>query len=167
MSLLIFILRYLDDPPYKSFPDLTIQFDSYRGRNTRFTLIRVHLNLNFAANLEDMYSITYKFEQKNLEPITIDNLEPNQSVLEVALKNDIDLHHNCGGVCACSTCHIYLEKGEDVVEEISDKEEDFIDRARNPKLNSRLSCQCVLLKQPGSGKLEVLVPDQSVILGEE
>ncbi len=114
-----------------------------------------------------MYSITYKFEQKNLKPITIDNLEPNQSVLEVALKNDIDLHHNCGGVCACSTCHIYLEKGEDHVEEISDKEEDFIDRARNPKLNSRLSCQCVLLKQPGSGKLEVFIPDQSVILGEE
>jgi 2Fe-2S ferredoxin len=51
------------------------------------------------------------------------------------------------------------------VEEISDKEEDFIDRARNPRLSSRLSCQCVLL--PGSGKLEVFVPDQSVILGEE
>jgi 2Fe-2S ferredoxin len=114
-----------------------------------------------------MYSITFKFEQKSLETITIDNLEPNQSILEVALKNDIELHHNCGGVCACSTCHIYLEKGEDLVEEISDKEEDFIDRARNPKLSSRLSCQCVLLKQPGSGQLEVMVPDQSVILGEE
>jgi 2Fe-2S ferredoxin len=114
-----------------------------------------------------MYSITFKFEQKNLETITIDNLEPNQSVLEVALKNEIDIHHNCGGVCACSTCHIYLERGDEYVEEISDKEEDFIDRARNPKLSSRLSCQCVLLKQPGSGRIEVAVPDQSVILGEE
>ena len=114
-----------------------------------------------------MYSITYKFEQKNIEAVTIDNLEPNQSILEVALKNDIDIHHNCGGVCACSTCHIYLEKGEDFVEEISDKEEDFIDRARNPKLSSRLSCQCVLLHSSGSCRLEVLVPDQSVILGEE
>ena len=114
-----------------------------------------------------MYSVTFRFEQKNLEPITIENLEPDQSILEVALKNDIDLHHNCGGVCACSTCHIYLEQGEDLVEEISDKEEDFIDRARNPKLNSRLSCQCVLLGKPGNGKLEVFVPDQSVILGEE
>jgi 2Fe-2S ferredoxin len=114
-----------------------------------------------------MYSITYKFEQKNQEPVTIENLEPNQSVLEVALKNDIDIHHNCGGVCACSTCHIYLEQGDDLVDEISDKEEDFIDRARNPKLSSRLSCQCVLLKQPGGGRIEVMVPDQSVILGEE
>src|SRR5690349_5062305 len=115
----------------------------------------------------NMYSIRFRFEQKNLEPITIENLEPDQSILEVALTNDIDLHHNCGGVCACSTCHIYLENGEDLVEEISDKEEDFIDRARNPKLSSRLSCQCVLLRKPGSGKLEVFVPDQSVILGEE
>jgi len=112
-----------------------------------------------------MYSILFKFEQKGLEPVTISNIEPNQSILEVALKNDIDLHHNCGGVCACSTCHIYLEKGEDYVEEISDREEDFIDRARNPKLTSRLSCQCVL--NEGGGHLEVTVPDQSVILGEE
>ena len=111
-----------------------------------------------------MYSITYRFEQKNHETITIENVEHNQSLLEVALKNHIEIHHNCGGVCACSTCHIYLDEGDDLVEEISDKEEDFIDRARNPKLSSRLSCQCVL--QPGSGKLEVLVPDQSVIIGE-
>ncbi|HRD44789.1 MAG TPA: 2Fe-2S iron-sulfur cluster-binding protein, partial [Ferruginibacter sp.] len=93
-----------------------------------------------------MYKITFKFEQKGLEPITLNNIEPNQSILEVALKNDIELHHNCGGVCACSTCHLYLEKGEDFVEELSDGEEDFIDRAVNPRLNSRLGCQCVLLE---------------------
>ncbi len=118
-----------------------------------------------ANSKKNMYSITFKFEQKGLEPRTIEKLEPDQSILEVALTHDIDLHHNCGGVCACSTCHIYLEKGDEYVEEISDKEEDFIDRARNPRLSSRLSCQCVL--HPGSGHLEVTVPDQSVILGEE
>ena len=82
----------------------------------------------------------------------------------IALKNDIERHHNCGGVCACTTCHIYLERGEEFVEELSDKEEDFIDRARNPKLNSRLSCQCLL--NDGEGELELTIPDQSVILGE-
>jgi ferredoxin, 2Fe-2S len=117
------------------------------------------------ANSKTMYSILFKFEEKGLEPRTITDIEPNQSILEVALKNDIDIHHNCGGVCACSTCHIYLEKGEGFVEEISDREEDFIDRARNPRLSSRLSCQCVL--NEGSGMLEVTVPDQSGILGEE
>lgn len=111
-----------------------------------------------------MYNITFKFEQKGLEPVTIDNVEPGQSILEVALKNDIELHHNCGGVCACSTCHLYLEKGEDLVEELSDKEEDFIDRAVNPRLSSRLGCQCVLVED--GGDIVVTLPDQTQFLGE-
>lgn len=111
-----------------------------------------------------MYKITFKFEQKGLEPKTIENIEPDQSILEVALDNDIELHHNCGMVCACSTCHIYVDKGEDFLPEITDKEEDFIDRARNPQLNSRLGCQCIL--EDGSGELEVTLPDQSLIHGE-
>ncbi|MGF2413867.1 MAG: 2Fe-2S iron-sulfur cluster-binding protein [Ferruginibacter sp.] len=111
-----------------------------------------------------MYNITFKFEQKGQEPITLNNIESDQSILEVALKNDIDLHHNCGGVCACSTCHLYIEQGEDLVEELSDKEEDFIDRAINPRLNSRLGCQCVLLD--GGGNITVTLPDQTQFLGE-
>ena len=111
-----------------------------------------------------MYNITFKFEQKGLEPITINNVEADQSILEVALINDIDLHHNCGGVCACSTCHLYVEKGENFLEELNDKEEDFIDRAINPRLNSRLGCQCVL--HPGEGEIIVTLPDQTQFLGE-
>ena len=111
-----------------------------------------------------MYNITYKFEQKGLEPITFNNVEAGQSLLEVALKNDINLHHNCGGVCACSTCHLYVEQGDAFLEELSDREEDFIDRAISPRLNSRLGCQCVL--QPGSGSIVVTLPDQSQFLGE-
>lgn len=111
-----------------------------------------------------MYTIRFAFEQKGLEPVTLTNIEPGQSILEVALKNDIELHHNCGGVCACSTCHLYLEKGADAVEELSDREEDFIDRAVNPRLNSRLGCQCVLLE--GSGDIHVTLPDQTQFLGE-
>ena len=111
-----------------------------------------------------MYNITFKFQQKGLEPITIHSVPVGDSILETALKNDIDLHHNCGGVCACSTCHVYLEKGEDLVEELNDREEDFIDRAVSPRLNSRLACQCVLLE--GEGDLEVTLPDQSQFFGE-
>jgi 2Fe-2S ferredoxin len=111
-----------------------------------------------------MYSVTFEFEEKGKGPVTVKNVKPDQSVLEVALINDIELHHNCGGVCACSTCHIYVEKGEDFLEELSDKEEDFIDRAVNPRLNSRLGCQCVL--QPGTGDVVVRLPDQTQFLGE-
>lgn len=111
-----------------------------------------------------MYTIKFNFEQKGLEPIVLENIADNQSILEVALKNDINLHHNCGGVCACSTCHCYVQKGEQYLEELSDKEEDFIDRAISPRLNSRLSCQCILLA--GSGNIEVTLPDQTQFLGE-
>ena len=111
-----------------------------------------------------MYNITYQFEQKGLSPIILNNIEDGQSLLEIALKNDIELHHNCGGVCACSTCHLYVERGEDYLEELSDKEEDFIDRAVNPRLNSRLGCQCLLLE--GGGSITVTLPDQSQFFGE-
>ena len=111
-----------------------------------------------------MYTITFNFEQKGLEKRVLTGVEPDQSLLEIALKNDIDLHHNCGGVCACSTCHLYVNKGEDFMEEMSDKEEDFVDRAINPRLNSRLGCQCVL--HPGGGEIEVTLPDQTQFLGE-
>ncbi len=111
-----------------------------------------------------MYTITYNFQQKGLEPITFSDVEEGQSLLEVALKNDINLHHNCGGVCACSTCHIYVERGDEFLEELNDREEDFIDRAVSPRINSRLGCQCVL--QEGEGNIVVTLPDQSQFLGE-
>lgn len=111
-----------------------------------------------------MYSITFKFEQKGLEPVTLNGIEAGDSILEVALKNDIELHHNCGGVCACSTCHIYVETGDQHLEELSDKEEDFIDRAVSPRINSRLGCQCVL--EEGDGEIMVTLPDQTQFLGE-
>jgi len=111
-----------------------------------------------------MYTIKFNFEQQGLQPVTLENIKAGQSILEVALIHDIDLHHNCGGVCACSTCHLYVNKGEDFLEELTDKEEDFIDRAVNPRLNSRLGCQCLLLE--GSGEVEVTLPDQTQFLGE-
>ncbi len=111
-----------------------------------------------------MYTIHFTFEQKDLEPVTLENVAPGDSILEVALDNGIELQHNCGAVCACSTCHVYVEEGDELLPEISDKEEDFIDRAVSPRLESRLSCQCLL--EEGSGVIRVRVPDQTQFLGE-
>ncbi len=107
-----------------------------------------------------MYTIKFIFEDGS-EPVEL-QAKPGNTLLEVALLNDIKINHNCGGVCACSTCHVYVEKGMDSLEEITDKEEDFVDRARDPRLNSRLSCQCDLLA--GEGEIEVIIPDQSTII---
>jgi len=111
-----------------------------------------------------MYSIKINFEEKGQESVVLENVPAGDSLLEVLLDNNIELHHNCGGVCACSTCHLYIIKGEEHIAELSDREEDFIDRAINPKLVSRLGCQCDL--QEGSGEIEITLPDQTQFLGE-
>jgi 2Fe-2S ferredoxin len=111
-----------------------------------------------------MYSLKINFEQKGLETVTLNDIKPGESLLEVILDAGIELHHNCGAVCACSTCHLYVKKGMEFLEALSDKEEDFIDRALIPRIESRLGCQCVI--QEGTGEIEVTLPDQTQFLGE-
>ncbi|HTN18576.1 MAG TPA: 2Fe-2S iron-sulfur cluster-binding protein [Chitinophagaceae bacterium] len=112
-----------------------------------------------------MYTLKINFEQEGLEPVTLENIQGGQSVLEALLDHNIELHHNCGMVCGCSTCHLYVNQGEDFFPEITDREEDFIDRARNPSINSRLGCQCILNKDE-QGFVTVTLPDQSLIYGD-
>lgn len=112
-----------------------------------------------------MATIKFHFEDKSISPKTVTGSFQDMSVLEITEECDVHLNHNCGGVCACSTCHIYVEQGEDFLEGISDKEEDFIDRAFNPRLESRLACQCVILDE--SAEISVTIPDQRRIIGHE
>ena len=109
-----------------------------------------------------MPTVHFTFEDTSLTPVS-HPAEIGDSVLEVALKHGIELHHNCGGVCACSTCHVYIEQGEDDLPEVTEKEEDFIDRAINPRLNSRLGCQSEILTE--DAEIKVRIPDQSQFLG--
>lgn len=112
-----------------------------------------------------MAKVIFNFEDPELERTVVESAEEGYSILEIAEDNGVHLNHNCGGVCACSTCHIYVEAGEDFLEEISDKEEDFIDRAINPRLESRLGCQSVILDD--DAVIEVTIPDQKQIIGHE
>jgi ferredoxin, 2Fe-2S len=111
-----------------------------------------------------MATVKFTFEDKDLTPITV-QAEAGYSILEITEEADVHLNHNCGGVCACSTCHVYVLQGENDLEEISDKEEDFIDRARNPRLESRLACQCVILND--DAVIEIEIPSQAGIIGHE
>jgi 2Fe-2S ferredoxin len=106
-----------------------------------------------------VFDVTFLFEDERFCPQTVKAAE-GDSILEVALENNIDLHHNCGGVCACSTCHVYIESGMEFLPEMTDKEEDFVDRAINPRIESRLGCQCLI-----HGNIVVRIPDQSVLIG--
>lgn len=76
-------------------------------------------------------------------------------LLEVAMDHGINIEHACGGVCACSTCHIYVNEGMDDLSEAEDDELDRVEEAPGLQRNSRLSCQCVI---KGDGPIVVEVP---------
>ena len=112
-----------------------------------------------------MATIKFLFEDKSIPEKIVTGKLLDESILDITEDYDVHLNHNCGGVCACSTCHVYIESGEEFLEEISDQEEDFIDRAISPRLESRLSCQCVILDD--NAEITVTIPDQRQIIGHE
>jgi 2Fe-2S ferredoxin len=69
--------------------------------------------------------------------------EVGSTVMETAIKNSVpEIEAECGGACACSTCHVYVEEGwKEKTGEPSPMEEDMLDFAFDVKPNSRLSCQ--------------------------
>jgi 2Fe-2S ferredoxin len=69
-------------------------------------------------------------------------VEEGTVVLDAALNNNIQIDHNCGGNCACSTCHIVVEEGLDTIGDPSEDELDMLDEAEGLTDHSRLACQC-------------------------
>ncbi|MDG1492021.1 MAG: 2Fe-2S iron-sulfur cluster-binding protein [Planctomycetota bacterium] len=65
------------------------------------------------------------------------------SILDIADGHGIEIDHACGGVCACSTCHVIIREGVDSIPEASESEEDMLDEAPGVELSSRLACQAV------------------------
>jgi len=65
------------------------------------------------------------------------------SILDIALNSGVELEHACGGVCACSTCHVKVKHGLESCNEATDDELDQLEEAPDLSLNSRLGCQCV------------------------
>ncbi len=65
------------------------------------------------------------------------------SVMEAAVKNMVPgIDADCGGACACATCHVYVDPAwADKVGKREAMEESMLDFAYEPKENSRLSCQ--------------------------
>jgi 2Fe-2S ferredoxin len=78
------------------------------------------------------------------------------SILEIALGHGIGIDHACGGVCACSTCHVVFREGGASCNESSDEELDQLDNAPGLEPESRLSCQAV---PDGSCDVVVEIPD--------
>lgn len=86
------------------------------------------------------------------------------SILDIALGNGIGIDHACGGVCACSTCHVWVKEGLKSINEAMEEEEDQLENAPDLKANSRLACQCV---PDGSCHVVVEIPSWNRNLVQE
>ncbi|HPE47543.1 MAG TPA: 2Fe-2S iron-sulfur cluster-binding protein [Hyphomonas sp.] len=66
-----------------------------------------------------------------------------ESVMETAVKNSIPgIDADCGGACACATCHVYVDEAFLAkTGEQQEMEKSMLDFAENVQANSRLSCQ--------------------------
>ncbi len=69
--------------------------------------------------------------------------ETGATVMETALKNDVPgIEAECGGACACATCHVYVDESwADRIPAAQPMEEDMLDFAFDVRPTSRLSCQ--------------------------
>ncbi len=65
----------------------------------------------------------------------------------------------CGGVCACSTCHVYVERGAELLSEAEEGEEDILDKAFDVRMSSRLGCQAKILRE---GEIAVRISKESL-----
>lgn len=67
--------------------------------------------------------------------------EVGEFILDVALRNGINIEHACEKSCACTTCHVIVREGFDELEPSDELEDDMLDKAWGLEPESRLSCQ--------------------------
>ncbi len=86
--------------------------------------------------------------------------EDRSTVMETALKNGVPgIEAECGGACACATCHVYVDEAWlEKVGKPEQMEEDMLDFAFDVRPNSRLSCQ--IRVRPELDGLVVTTPEK-------
>lgn len=81
---------------------------------------------------------------RNGKPHTLEALE-GWRVMEIIRDNGLPIKAECGGACACATCHVYVEDDWlDKLPDMHDEEEEMLDEAMQVHANSRLSCQLIM-----------------------
>lgn len=90
-------------------------------------------------------------------------VESGISICDAALQNDIDIEHACEKSCACTTCHVYIREGFETLEEATELEEDYLDKAWGVDPDSRLSCQTIV----GDTDLVIEIPKYTINMVSE
>ncbi len=90
-------------------------------------------------------------------------VESGISICDAALSHGIELEHACEKSCACTTCHVYIREGFDSLEEATEQEEDYLDKAWGVDPDSRLSCQALV----GEDDLVIEIPKYTINMVSE
>lgn len=102
-----------------------------------------------------MPKVTFK---SPLAEVTVD-VPPGTTLLDAAEKGEAQVGHSCGGVCGCSTCHVWIRKGLDSLSEQRDDEMDRLDMGFDVRPYSRLSCQT----EVGGEDVTVEITEESLV----
>jgi 2Fe-2S ferredoxin len=90
-------------------------------------------------------------------------VEPGVSLCDAMLSNHIEIEHACEKSCACTTCHVYVREGFDSLEEATEDEDDYLDKAWGLDMDSRLSCQALV----GDEDLTIEIPKYTINMVSE
>ena len=94
---------------------------------------------------------------------TVIDAEPGTSLCNAMLANGIEIEHACEKSCACTTCHVYIREGFDSLDESSEDEDDYLDKAWGLDMDSRLSCQALVADDP----LTIEIPKYTINMVSE
>src|SRR4029077_17594658 len=72
---------------------------------------------------------------------------PGTSILKASKEIHAPEGDACGGVCACSTCHVYVTKGKQLLSDPEEDEEDILNKAFDVRSTSRLGCQATIERE--------------------
>ncbi len=91
------------------------------------------------------------------------NAESGTSLCNAMLDNGIEIEHACEKSCACTTCHVHVREGFDSLEEATEQEDDYLDKAWGLDMDSRLSCQALI----GEESLVIEIPKYTINMVSE
>ena len=91
------------------------------------------------------------------------NAEPGTSLCNAMLNSGIEIEHACEKSCACTTCHVHIREGFESLEESTEQEDDYLDKAWGLDMDSRLSCQALV----GEESLVIEIPKYTINMVSE
>ncbi len=91
------------------------------------------------------------------------SVESGISICDALLSQDIHVEHACEKSCACTTCHVYVREGLESLEDATEIEDDYLDKAWGLDPDSRLSCQALV----SSDDLVIEIPKYTINMVSE